>query len=264
MGKQKSFIKLLGSLGGLTFYENNGQALVRTTGGISDERIKKSPEFKRTRENMAEFGGSASIGKSLRMGHITAIKQMADNTIVGRIVGIMKRVNSLGSGARGKRSFEFVPNAELLAGFEFNDGLPLGSIFYAPNVSTTLNVNRDLVTLVVEDFDTDSYVNAPQGASHFQIVLSVGVLSDFVYVGNGYEAVNPGLNETSGITFSSETALGGMVGSDLVLTVDLGIGSAIPNTAAVVIAVGIVFSQEVNGSYYQLASDNAMRIELVG
>ena len=34
MAKQKGFIKVKGSLGGLTFYEANRQELIRTTGGV--------------------------------------------------------------------------------------------------------------------------------------------------------------------------------------------------------------------------------------
>jgi len=38
----------------------------------------------------------------------------------------------------------------------------------------------------------------------------------------------------------------------------------LPATVGVVVAVGIEFYQEVNGTLYTFASDNAMRIVLVG
>ena len=56
MAKQKGFIKVKGSLGGLTFYSANREELIRTTGGVDKSRIEKDPSFKRTRENMSEFG----------------------------------------------------------------------------------------------------------------------------------------------------------------------------------------------------------------
>ena len=40
MAKQKGFIKLKGSMGGLTFHKNNGDDLIRTTGGVDKNRIK--------------------------------------------------------------------------------------------------------------------------------------------------------------------------------------------------------------------------------
>ncbi len=100
MAKQKGFIKLKGSLGGLTFYENSGESLIRTTGGVDKSRIERDPAFKRTRENMSEFGGSAKVGKALRQGFADIIKTMSDNRVVGRITGLMKRINTVGPGIR--------------------------------------------------------------------------------------------------------------------------------------------------------------------
>ena len=56
MAKQKGFINLEGTLGGLTFYKSEGESFVKTAGGISKDRILKEARFKRTRENMSEFG----------------------------------------------------------------------------------------------------------------------------------------------------------------------------------------------------------------
>ncbi|MFT7614771.1 MAG: hypothetical protein ACI9J3_003757 [Parvicellaceae bacterium] len=65
---------------------------------------------------------------------------MGDNSIVGRITGLMKKVNSFGTGLRGKRNFEFLTNKEVLQGFEFNKEAPLGAIFYAPSDPPVLGV----------------------------------------------------------------------------------------------------------------------------
>lgn len=266
MAKQKGFIKLKGSLGGLTFYDKNGENIVRTTGGVDKERIEKDPAFKRTRENMAEFGGSAKIGKALRMGFANIIKTMGDNTIVGRITGIMKKINSLGAGLRGRRSFEILPHAEIIEGFEFNKTESLGAIFYAPSQAPALDANRSIATWTVPDFNTDSFINAPEGATHCKLVLATTVLSDYAYVASSksFEPVNPNENETNGIAFSNAIALGGMVGSDTILTVDLGFSNALPATVGVISAIGIIFYQEINAQLYELATSNTMRIEVVG
>ena len=266
MAKQKGFIKLKGSLGGLTFYKNNGDDLIRTTGGVDKNRIKNDPAFKRTRENMSEFGGSATVGKALRMGFANIIKSMSDNSVVGRITGVMKKINSVGTGIRGQRAFEILPNKILLEGFEFSKNTPLDAIFYAPNTAPTLDVNRSIATWVVPDFNTSNYINPPEGATHFKLVLATTVLSDYTYSTTikKYEAVNEAENEINGIAFSSEIPLGGLVGSDTTLVVDLGFGAALPATLGVVNAVGIIFYQEINSQFYELASDNALRISIVG
>lgn len=266
MAKQKGYIRIKGSLGGLTFYENDGQGIIRTTGGVDADKIKKDPAFKRTRENMAEFGGSAKVAKAFRMGFANIVKTMGDRTLTGRITGLMKKVNALGTGNRGERGFEIVAHKDLIEGFEFNKNEPLGATFYAPAQKPTLNANRDVATYVVPDFNTDNYINAPEGATHFKLVLAATVLSDYVYnnAGKGYEPVHAAENETNGIAFSTEIALGGLVGAATTLTVDLGFGSALPATVGVICAVGIVFYQQINAQFYELASANAMRIDVVG
>lgn len=266
MAKQKGFIKLKGSLGGLTFYKNNGDDLIRTTGGVDKNRIKNDPSFKRTRENMREFGGAATVGKALRMGFATIIKSMKDNSFVGRLTGVMKQINSAGPGVRGERIFEILNQKLLLEGIEFNKNQHLDAIFYAASAAPTFNANRDVVTWVVPDFNSSDYVNAPEGATHYKLVLACTILSDYSYNAGvkKYEPSNATENEINGIAFSSELAINGMVGSDTTLTVDLGIGAALPISVGVVAAIGIVFYQEINTQFYELASDNAMRIAVVG
>jgi len=266
MAKQNSFIKIKGSLGGLTFYEKDGKSLVRVTNGVDKKRIESDPAFKRTRENMAEFGASATIGKALRIGFASIIKTMAGTNIVGRIVKIMKRINSVGAGLRGQRNFEFLPNKVLLEGFEFNLTAPLDAIFYAPYDAPSLDANRSIAKWTVPDFNTDDFINAPEGATHFRLVLNTTVLSDYKYNAQlkAFKPVNEVENETNGLAFSGDIKLNGMVGADTVLTVDLGFSAALPNTVAVISAIGIIFYQEINAQLYELASDNAMRIDSVG
>lgn len=266
MAKQKGFIKLKGSLGGLTFYKSDGVDLVKTISGVSKERILKDPKFKRTRENMNEFGASAKIGKVLRMGFSSVSKFMKDSTLSGRLTGVMKRINSKGSGLRGKRAFEIVANKDYLTGFEFHKNTPFGSVFNAAFAQPTLDANRSVVTWVVPDFNTQNYINAPEGATHFKLVLNCSILSDYTYqIGsNSYEPINPNQNEMHVLDESAEIPLTGMVGSDTTLTTDFGLGAALPATAGVIVGIGILFYQEINGDFYVLVSDNTLRIELVG
>lgn len=266
MARQSSYITIDGTLGGLTFYRADGQELIRSRGGISKERILKEPNFKRTRENMREFGGSAKVGKALRLGYMSILKSMSDATMVGRLTGLMKRVNLRGPGARGERTFEILPNAELIKGFEFNKETQLQGVFYAPYAAPSLDANRSIATWVVPDFNTDTFITPPEGATHFALLLVSTVLSDYKYSVDvlGYEPAEPAENEVNGIAFSAAIPLGGMVGADTTLSVDLGFSSVLPATVGVVVAVGIEFYQEVNGTLYTFASDNAMRIVLVG
>ena len=266
MAKQKGYIKLKGSLGGLTFYDKDGENIVRTTNGVDKARILNDPAFKRTRENMSEFGASAQIAKLLRQGFANVVKSMGDNSLVGRVTGMMKKVNAAGPGERGQRAFEIVNSKALLEGFEFSKKSPLRAVFYAPYTAPELDANRSEAVWEVPDFNTDSFINAPEGASHFKLVLATAVLSDYVYDAGSkaYAFVNPEENGVGGVAFSDEIPLGGAVGTDTELTVTLDFAAALPATVGVISAVGIVFYQEINAQFYELSTDNAMRIEVVG
>ena len=65
MARQRSIIKLDGTIGGITFYKSKDGYLAREKGGISAERIANDPAFERTRENGSEFGRAGKAGKVL-------------------------------------------------------------------------------------------------------------------------------------------------------------------------------------------------------
>ena len=266
MAIQDSFIKIKGSLGGLTFYEKDGKSLIKTTSGVSKERIMTDPKYKRTRENMVEFGASAKIGKSFRTGFVSIRKAVSDNTLSGRVTGMMKQINKVGNGVRGQRTFDILANKQLIEGFEFHKKLKLSSVFFAPYSLPSIDANRSIVDMTIPDFHTGDFINAPEGATHFQLLLSASVLSNLEYdvSEKEYKFVNPDENEKNAISFSSEIPLGGMVGSDTNIQVDLGFTSPLPASVGVLIGFGILFYQEINGQFYLLARDNALRIEMVG
>jgi len=266
MAIQNSFIKIKGTLGGLTFYEKNGKSLIKTSGGISKERILNDPNFRRTRENMQEFGASATLGKAFRTGFSGLSREIRSTSIAGRVTGMMKRINRAGAGNRGERAFEIVANKQLLEGFEFQKDLPLSTVFYAPYDAPELDANRSVTTWTVPDFNTGNYMQVPLGATHFKLALHTAVLSDYVFdsTDGEYQFVNLVENKQNATAFSNEIPIVGSVGADIALTTDLGFSNPLPATAGVLIAIGILFYQEINGQFYALARNNALQIVKVG
>lgn len=266
MAKNTSFIKLEGTLDGLTFYKSEGENYVKTKGGVSRERILREPRFKRTRENNKEFGGSAIAGKAVRDAFGSVTKLMADRFLSGRLTGIMRLIVHNGSGSRGQRSIDIVSNRALLQGLEFNRREALKSRFFAPFAPPTLDANRSVTTWTVPDFDTGIFLHAPEGATHFKLVLASGLVSNYEYEPalDSYEPTEPDENAFGRSIFSDPIPLSGMVGSDTTLTVDLDLSSPAAATVSNCVAVGVVFFQEINAELYELADGNAMRLVLVG
>ncbi len=266
MARNNSFIKLEGTLDGLTFYKKDGQSYVKTKSGVTKSRILNDPAYKRTRENMQEFAGGAKAGKALRQAYAGVIKIVADTYISARISGLMKRVINNGTGIRGARELDLVAHGNLFMDFEFNKRKPLNAVFFAEYAAPTLNANRDVLTWTVPDFTTGTFINAPEGASHFKLVLAAGLVSNYTYdaLQQGYEPVSGAENGLGGVSYSAAIPLSGAVGSDTTLTLDLGIGAALPAAVASTGAIGIQFYQEINGEMYVLNGGHAMRIALMG
>jgi hypothetical protein len=266
MAKNNSIFKFSGSLGGVTFFESDGKSFVRLTRGPEKSAIKNNAAFKRTRENMSEFGGAARAGKALRTAFSDVVKKMADRWLVSRLTGFMKSIIKLGSGTRGKRAIDIAMNKLWLKGFEFNQRSTLGSVFFPHFLEPAFNANRDAATLNIPEFNTDACIKAPMGSTHFRVYLACGTMSNYLYDDemNQYVPVEPDYDTLHALAVSSAIPLGGMSGGAIDLTADLAVGVAIPANVTVMAAVGIVFYQEINSQLFELASDNAMRIDAVG
>lgn len=266
MAINKSFMKIEGTLDNLTFYQKDGKNLVKTKSTVSRSRIMSDAAYRRTRENMREFGGAARVGKAFRTAFSGVTKTMADTYMGARINGLMKRINRYGAGVRGERDFEVVSYGEMLKGFEFNKTEPFNAQFFAPSALPTINASRDEVTWTVPDFNTDSFVRKPEGATHMRLVLAAGYVSDYSYsiAQEGYQPVENVANSQGGVSYSADIPLVGMVGMNTTLTLDLSSVGVIPAAAALFVGIGIIFYQEINGDLYELAQRNAMKVAVVG
>ena len=153
----------------LTFYKSADGHLVRTKGGVSKNRIKNDPAFKRTRENGMEFAESAHAGKLMRTAVGTMLFHAKDRRLSSRLLGIMAQIKNLDTiSIRGERKVSeglgTVEGRLLLKGFDFNAQAALGSVLYVPVV---LDISTGKVT--VTDFIPGEQIMFPQGATHFSM-----------------------------------------------------------------------------------------------
>lgn len=260
MAKNRSYLKFEGTLDGLTYYDQKGQSLVKTKTSLTKSRIMKDAKFKTTRQNMTEFGGCAQAGKAFRKAFAGMVGIMGDSYISARVSALMKRINLKTPGLRGRRGIDLVTNADLLVDFSFNPADSLEAILLAPYASPTLDANRDVATWLVPDFNTDSLLKSPEGATHFQLILSLGTVSNYQYVDSmtKYQPVEKDFNSKGITAYSTYIPIGDMVGADTTLTADLGIGAPLPATVVAIAAIGILFFQEVDGVQNQFAQGNSL------
>lgn len=245
MAKQKSILKLEGTIGGITFYKSQDGYLAREKGGVSAERIASDPNFQRTRENGSEFGTAGKAGKLLRNSLRVLLQNSSDNRMVSRLTKHMVKVLQADStSVRGKRNV-IDGEAELLDGFEFNINGKLGNTMYAPYTGT-IDRTAGTLSVSVPSFIPTNMIAAPGGTTHYKIVSS-GVEVDFE-------------NEV----FVSDTKESSVLAWDAAATTLINLSNAVTanSTHPLFLILGVEFYQEVNGDMYPLKNGayNALSI----
>ncbi len=175
MARQKSILKLQGTIGGISFYKSKDGYLAREKGGVDASRIANDPGFARTRENGAEFGNSASSGKLLRDAVRALGKDASDGRVTSRLTQIMAQIKNMDeANARGERHVgEGMAKDEakaLLLGFNFNVNAVLGAVLYKP-----FDIDSETGEISIAALTPLNDINLPSGASH--IIFKSGFAS---------------------------------------------------------------------------------------
>ncbi|MEI8274271.1 MAG: hypothetical protein WCG08_16785 [Paludibacter sp.] len=175
MARQKSILKLQGTIGGISFYKSKDGYLAREKGGVDASRIANDPGFARTRENGAEFGNSASAGKLLRDAVRVLGKDASDGRVTARLTQIMAQIKNMDeANARGERHVgEGMAKDEakaLLIGFNFNVNAALGTVLYK-----AIEVDTETGEIKIAGLNPQKDISLPSGASH--IILKSGFAS---------------------------------------------------------------------------------------
>jgi len=264
MAKQKGPIKYIGTLGDIRHFKikNTEGYFAGMIGGPTAEQIKTDPAFARTRENMSEFGGSAIAAKAVRVAFGELVQSVADSRITGRLTALMKKINKEDTtGIRGQRSILVSQYSEHLKGTEFNKNTTFGSVMFAP-FSITPNVDRNSSDLVILPFKPKNSINVPIGATHFRIVNTIGVISDYVFdtETRQYEPVSEAINTKMDIVYSPFLDVDTNITTDTTITATLSGSPVVPADVSVLNVIGIEFYQEVNSEYYLFASGHAAKI----
>jgi len=265
MARQTGPLRYKGTLGEIRHFKIKGLKgdFAGLKGGPSAEQVKTASEFKRTRENMNEFGGCATAAKSLRVGLSQLMNQMSDSQLTGRVTAIMKKINLEDqSEARGYRAILISTQRQYLTGLNFNKNVSFDTIFYAP-FSIANTPERDSATLTVEPFDPMNLVNPPVGATHFRIVNAISVISDFAFnaTSGAYEPVDMAVNEISKVAYSDYLDLNTATLTPTVVDATLDGSPTISADVSVINSIGIEFYQKVGSEYYLLNAGNALKIQ---
>ena len=246
MAKLKSFIKIEGTLDGLTFYKSKDGYIVKTKGGISKSRIMKDPAFKRTRENLHEFGLNAAAGKFIRQAVGPMLHKAKDSKLSSRMLKLMSVIKNFDTVSnRGKRQvglgLQGVEGKALLKDFNFNNEAHLDAVL---KTSYTLDTTTGVLSIL--NLNPLEQLNFPEGSSHVR--FSTGIVKlDF---------------ETSTFMNSYSESLTFAL-TNLVENIEL-TPAAVPILEGVQFHLFLIeFLQEVNGDLYPLYNGDYNTLNIV-
>lgn len=249
MAKVDGIVEIQGTVKGITFYRTKYGMYARAKGGVSKKRIKTDPAFERTRENCAEFGHNAKMGKLVRSAVSNLLLLAKDSRVSSRLSQTMSQIKNLDLvSVRGHRQvgigIQSVDGKKSLKGFDFNIGSPMNTVFRA-----LLDLDPVTGVVVLADFNPAFHLAIPEGATHVSLSTAMSIV-DFeegVYSSRFSNKENFGVAAaTASYTFSPE---------------EIPLGTGIP-----IYFFLIEFFQEVNGIQYSLKNNsyNVMTILDVG
>ena len=247
----------LGSTNGFKMKQLDGW-FERTNGGADKNTILTAPEFVRTRENMSEFAGSAVAGKRYRDSLLGIASVIGDVIVAGRFLAICERILHLDVvNPRGQRSIEFNPNNADLLGFQINRFNPVLSIATMPFTFTTPGT-RDRSILTVPAFLPSDSLAYPVGATHFAFVTNSQILSNYEYDSNGYI---PSVVANNGLAQNSGSVITDLFVTTALITVTNTLTAAADLTQQTLVGSwGVIFYQDVGGTFYRLAQNDCFQI----
>ena len=267
MARQLGHVKYKGTIGDIRHFKIKGMSghFAGLNGGATAEQIKNGASFVRTRENMNEFAGCATVGKAIRAGQAQLMKTMSDPQITGRLTGIIKKINLEDqSEARGVRGILITAVPQHLIGLNFNRNNTVEGSFTG-DLETVATADRNSVTLTVEAFETLKQLNAPSGATHFRFVNSISVISDYAYnaLTKVYEPIEPALNQLSKVVYSDYIEIAPGTTPEVSLISALNGAPTMTENVSLLSCVGIEFYQKVGTEYFVFSVGNSMKIKNV-
>lgn len=247
MAKNTSLVKIKGSIDGMTFYRNRYGDIVQKKSSLNGDKIRNSPQFKRTRENMEEFGMSATSGKNFRHALATLTRRAYDPSLVQRMVSvcnILKKLDTINS--RGERTtaegYNTIEGKSIMTGLELNSRANLSQILHRE-----ISLDISTGTLSISQFFPRNHLIYPEGATHVNFTSAyLGVYWDT----GDYEIFYS--NEVSIALNNSATDIE-LIPSDLPTLAD----------APLFYVLLIEFAQEVNGELYTFSNGQYNVLQVV-
>ena len=258
-------LSYLGSFKNIRHYRNlyDRKIYAGEKGGANRNLIMKNSAFKRTRENMSEFGGCGVAVKAIRHGWQNLLPENADAHFTGRLMKITKKINLLDIvGKRGMRAIIFSACQNMLQKIVFNTRVNFTEMIQC-RFSCSHSLSRDRALVWVSDLTIrQNYV--PQGATHFRLQNHISVVSDFVYsMKNRRYEPSCLLGGMSAFGYSAYTPVLSALNAGVEVVLPVSAGVSLPDDCTIVQCVGVEFYIKTAGDVYLPVRGGCMKVAAV-
>src|SRR5690606_26229994 len=263
---KNDLFKFSGTIGELSFSQDEFGTIVKQKAKVSKKRIKNNPRSRGTRESNMEMGGASKAAKMLRLDLLQNRKDIGDRYFSGRLSGLMRRVVALGEGIFGERKLDIRHNGALLEEFEFINARPLVYSVGGIKEKPTFNAERNEVFWTSPILNRKEQITSPKDATHFKYILGAATVSNYEYNAsqNKYLPLETKFRNVCAFIDSEPIALNQKTIAPVALSLKLTEALAVPEAVAVVTVVGVAFFRNVNGELLEVKDSLAMRILGVG
>jgi hypothetical protein len=172
MAKVIGLFKLKGSIGNMTFYENEFGPQVKMKGGPNEWHIKNQDSYKNTLDNAAEFKRATAAGQLLRTAMGGLMRGVKNMRLCGRMIApLLQAIKADTVHDRGERVISS-GDLSVMTGFEFNHRLSLDDALPL-NVENCYTVDAGKVSLQIPAFRIRKKKGLPFEATHYRLVSSL-------------------------------------------------------------------------------------------
>lgn len=203
----KGIIQATGGVKGMSFYtvEGSDKVIMRAKGGPSKKRIATGKEFEKFRSHQAEWPACVQFARAVRNA-AGDVYRMADFNLSPVWTGMGKRLLKLDTtGEVGKRTLRPGAYKQALEGFSFNRKAPFASVL---RVTPACTIDRDNLrgSVTFPRINTASDLSNPHNLPYFRLVISLGTVSDMVFVAEGQGKYAPANDELNGLGVSAASS----------------------------------------------------------
>jgi hypothetical protein len=256
-------LRFKGSMGDVSCYWNSvlKRWIVRKKGGAHKEHIKKSPVFKITRLNMAEFKACGKWCHWLREG-LFELDDFNWGLYMSGVVQLAKTIQLMDEvSPNGTRNIESSKHKSLLTDINFNENHPFDKVVRRhPEVisdETRMSVTVNLLQLFAR-----RELIWRNGFTDYRFALTIVQLSDYICYADPKknDPAHPDLQDTRKVVFS-EWIHKTVDPVDISLSLSFDENETPPSDATVLVALGIEFASNPSGySLYSAKGDRTMAL----